>query len=115
MKELEALEVLKANAILFDDGTDFGASMIQAILDIEQALTPPTQREVIEAIQNDIQATCYYDGKRFNVVELFENGEVERGMSINEIQIEAFSPLTLILIGRFYESNEEVYVEEVGE
>ena len=74
---------------------------------IKQALTPPTQEEVIEAIQNDIPpATCYYDGKRFNVVELFENGNVEMGMSINEIQIKAFSPSTLILIGRFYKSLE---------
>jgi len=31
----EALKILKANAILFDDGTDYGASMLEAIIDLE--------------------------------------------------------------------------------
>lgn len=44
-KELEALKILKANAILFDDGTDFGASMLEAINDLDIYLTQQNEEE----------------------------------------------------------------------
>lgn len=80
-------------------------SIEQALLEAKKQLEAPTSEEVCEAVQSDLHCACYYDVLKidFYVVELFENGEVERGMSIKEIQIEAFSPSTLILIGRFYE------------
>ena len=52
IKELEAIKVLKANAILFDDGTDYGASMLEAISQLDEALTPPTADEVWKPIKN---------------------------------------------------------------
>ena len=44
-KELEALKILKANAILFDDGTDFGTSMLEAINDLDIYLTKLNEEE----------------------------------------------------------------------
>jgi hypothetical protein len=60
IKELEALKVLKSNAILFDDGTDFGASMLEAISDLEKALTPPTQEEMKKYIDENFELLLHY-------------------------------------------------------
>ena len=66
-KELEALRVLKANAILFDDGTDFGASMLEAISELDKSLTPPTADEVCEALSEFYGKKVIYvaDVKKF--------------------------------------------------
>ncbi len=111
-KELEALEILKANAILFDDGTDFGASMLEAICDIEKALTPPTADEVCEALSEFYGKKVIYvaDVKKFAYEgvdgwqEICYFGKNFKGDVIR------FSfrlpPHLITLIGRFYEAQE---------
>ena len=130
MKELEALKVLKANAILFDDGTDFGASMLQAILDLDKCLTPPTSEEVcrqlseyyktdvfcrkherqdIPAIGSTFIDTFYYLRSRTDVNGVKYNTErvIVIGDS-NSVSLNDTLPTHLItLIGRFYQGVKE--------
>jgi predicted phosphoribosyltransferase len=99
-KELEAIRVLKDNAILFDDGTDFGASMLEAISDLEKALTPPTDDEVCKALSEHYHIKVEYD-KRFKQFESEHTwyAELRDGL----LYIDELPPHLITLIGRFYE------------
>lgn len=108
-KELEALKILKANAILFDDGTDFGASMLEAICDIEKSLTPPTADEVCKALSeyykekafyNDTEKTFYFMGGKIAYPSAFDKCR----FVLNNY---SFPPSLITLIGRFYQGLEE--------
>ena len=113
-KELEALRVLKANAILFDDGTDFGASMLEAISELDKALTPPTADEVCKALSKELKRPVKFDGDNFYyIVQRQYYGECDEiicgwSYSPKELSFEKDLPPHLItLIGLFYEGLEE--------
>ena len=108
-KELEALKILKANAILFDDGTDFGASMLEAICDIEKALNPPTADEVCEALSKEFGHTYYYDEelRDFWCEEFGSDDHMLTWYLSNESLNELVDyPHLITLIGRFYEAQQ---------
>ena len=107
-KELEALRVLKANAILFDDGTDFGASMLEAISELDKYLTPPTVDEVCEALSEyfndkviEMETTFYLPNKDFNsriIVLMHYDDNLNFKIDL--------PPHLITLIGRFYEAQQ---------
>lgn len=99
-KELEAIKILKANAILFDDGTDFGASMLEAINDLDIYLTPPTEEEVCKALSEYIGDKVIYIDDTFQfgsivIVTLYNDNTIGFNISL--------PPHLITLIGRFYE------------
>ena len=109
-KELEALRVLKANAILFDDGTDFGASMLEAISELDKYLTPPTADEVCEALSEYLKEPIKY--VRTSFVNERETAEVCGLFGLDNYDLVDFNtplpPRLITLIGRFYEGLEEL-------
>lgn len=107
-KEIEAIQVLKANAILFDDGTDYGASMLEAIEVLDKYLTPPTEQEVCEALGEFLNEKVYYEESQYRVFSTglpatFLNYITEE-QDDHTIDFELdLPPHLIIMIGRFYE------------
>ena len=75
-KELEALRILKANAILFDDGTDFGASMLEAISELDKSLTLLTAEEL--QTYKKIAKELIYMVDELNLSKCGENSKVRK-------------------------------------
>lgn len=105
-KELEALRVLKANAILFDDGTDFGASMLEAICDIDKALTPPTADQLCEELSKYMKEPVWLDERneiristQWLVRKIYYEGEY-KGLNF----LVVLPPRIIKRIAQFYES-----------
>lgn len=113
-KELEALKILKANAILFDDGTDFGASTLEAINDLDIYLTPPTEEEVCEHLNEsfglkgkDTNLHFIYD-KESREFRMVSQGQVYRYISTKRQSEDSIEFIDLdiddiVILGRFYE------------
>lgn len=115
-KELEALKILKTNAILFDDGTDFGASMLEAITVLDKALTlPPTEQEVCKALSEYFRKEIQYENGDFYYQHMITKPKqyisIKRKLAFSEkivYTIETQLPPHLItMLGRFYEGLEE--------
>ena len=106
MKELEALKYLKSNPYLKED-----VYSSEALSYIEQALTPPTQEEVCEALSEYIKRTIEYYAPAKQFVIRCSNGyhEIVRLHGNNEMSFDVtycLPPRLITLIGRFYEGLE---------
>lgn len=111
-KPLEALEYLKANTYIKQDKYS-----MEALHYIEQALTPPTEKEVCEALNEYLKYKVFFDKEN----KVFYSLYPETSSTIvnkfyvtkrNEFHntygiVVALPPHLITLIGKFYESLED--------
>lgn len=120
-KELEIIknrnEKIKSNhmignrRIANEELKECSIAIENAILEIEESLTPPTEEEVCKALSEYLKRTVVYDDVLNMFVEVKggrARGRIIARLRVNKINIPHDLPPRLItMIGRFYEGKAE--------